>query len=960
MTQEELFGALTARVAATPGSVVTISNGDIHYDSAIRRGREPTGRGPEETVRALVLMHIVHDLGYRAANVQLEYRVRARAGRGQRDKYADIVISRRENGAESVYCLVECKTPDQYWAEREDAFETQLFGLNLFLEPNAVYLAYCTVEPETDGGVSIEVASVSGVEYPGHRQWKEAGSPLPFDSIAARFGRATKTPWIRGGDKDLRRTADPKELSSLRKELHDVLWGGGGQTDTDIFNLLTRLLLAKVHDEQTTKNGEPYRFQASPEEELDEILGRLDTLYREGLEKRLHLTSEQASKRHIRHAGKGTDAQIRFAIERLEPYDFTLLAVQEGQPDILGDFFEGVMRTGFKQTKGQFFTHRNIADFLVRATGLAAESRRRAREGQPPPKVLDPAAGSGTFLIAAMRGIHESLTRLQDQEGPTLSVAAQAVLDRILRGGARRHAWAENHCFGLELNNDLGLAAQINMLLHADGASSIFAGPESGDALAPFPQYAAHSPTLASTGTAQPYPKPVCEQFDFVLTNPPFSADYSPEDKSRHARALDIAARSQQSEDLFVDRWFQWLRPEGIVGAVVPNSLLDGRKSEGRNHLLRHFTVLAIVSLPADAFYPHTSTKTSLLIARKKTRAAMKADYGRTPEKVLEHHDPILFAKAVYLGYRRTAKAEFSEERNDLHAISDALEILTESEAVRAISPKILLSGTSKPRLDADYALNQAVVEDSVPVGEMLRIGPRDAATPEDPDYYYCEIGHIGRFGDISPMRVTPADEEADPEIARQLDRIRKKVAADKAMQVADWSLLLPKTRTYLGKFAVVTGREPNVFFTTDLYPLAPGPELLSRCENDRGLAACALLLSAKNRNELLPVFSSLSRWGKAYPVLGEDDLARAVIPARILESATTPVRLDLARRLRDSIRNQEETREEIRYVIRETDAFVYGDATGPLPIAVPPEEFGTEGEGGQQPYRPRRTNRDD
>ena len=765
-----------------------------------------------------------------------------------------------------------------------------------------------------------------------------------------RFRGVAKTPRIRGGGRDLRRTADSKELLSLRKELHDVLWGGGSQSDTEIFGLLTRLLLAKVHDEQTTERREAYRFRAPPEEELDEVLRRLDTLYREALVKRLHFTGEQASEHHIRHAGKGTDAQVRFAIERLEPYDFTGLAAREGQPDIIGDFFEGVMRTGFKQTKGQFFTHRNIADFLVRATGLAAESRRRAREGQLPPKVLDPAAGSGTFLIAAMRGIHESLTRLRDEEGPTLSAAAHAVLDRILRGAARRHAWAENHCVGLELDHDLGFAAQVNMLLHAAGASSILAGPESGDALAPFPQSAAHSPTPASTGAAPPYPLPVCERFDFILTNPPFSADYTPEDRRRHACALEIAARSRKSEDLFVDRWFQWLRPGGIVGAVVPNSLLDGRRSEGRNHLLRHFAVLAVVSLPADAFYPHTGAKTSLLIAKKKKRAAMKADYGRAPEELLERHDPILFAKAASLGYRRAANRESSEERNDLHPIADALEARAESEAVRAISPKGLLSGASKPRLDADYALNQAVIEESVPVGAMLRISPRNPAAPGDSDYDYCEIEHIGRFGDISPIRVTPADRGADPEMARQLDRIRRKVDGGKAMRIADWSVLLPKTRAYLGKFAVVTGGESDVFFTTDLYPLAPGPELLARCDNDRGLATCALLLSAKDRGELLPVFASLSRWGKAYPVLGEDDLARAVVPARILESATAPARLARARLLRDSIRDQERNREAIRQVIREMDA-CGGDATGPLAVAVPREELGTEGEGGRQPY---------
>lgn len=273
-------------------------------------------------------------------------------------------------------------------------------------------------------------------------------------------------------------------------------------------------------------------------------------------------------------------------------------------------------------------------------------------------------------------------------------------------------------------------------------------------------------------------------------------------------------------------------------------------------------------------------------------------------------------------------------------------------DLIRTIQPRDLLTGSPALRLDADFALNQTGIESPVSIETMLRFQDGDEVEPPDSEFYYCEIGHIGRFGDISPMRVTAADDETDPDLARQLDRIRKKVEAGKIMGLPDWTMLLPKTRTYLGKFAVVTGREPNLYFTTDLYALAPGPALLGRCGGDRGLATCALLLSAKNRSELLPVFISLSRWGKAYPVLKDKDLKAARIPSEVLDRATTKSRLALAERLRDSIETQEGTRREIRHVIRETDAFQYGDATGPLPVAVPPEEFGTEGEGEAGSYQ--------
>lgn len=276
-------------------------------------------------------------------------------------------------------------------------------------------------------------------------------------------------------------------------------------------------------------------------------------------------------------------------------------------------------------------------------------------------------------------------------------------------------------------------------------------------------------------------------------------------------------------------------------------------------------------------------------------------------------------------------------------------------DLIRTILPRDLLSGSPALRLDADFALNQTGIEDPVSIETMLRFEAGGPAQPGKAEFYYCEIGHIGRFGDISPMRVTAVEDETDPDLARQLDRIRKKVKAGKIMCLDDWTMLLPKTRTYLGKFAVVSGWEPNLYFTTDLYALVPGPALLARCGDDRGLATCALLLAAKNRGELLPVFVSLSRWGKAYPVLRDDDLKAARIASEILDRATTSHRLAMAARLRDSIKAQETTRREIGQVIREIDAFQYGGATGPLPVAVPPEELGTEGEGDEGTYRPSR-----
>ena len=173
---------------------------------------------------------------------------------------------------------------------------------------------------------------------------------------------------------------------------------------------------------------------------------------------------------------------------------------------------------------------------------------------------------------------------------------------------------AKESCFGMEINSALGLAAQVNMFVHGDGASSILAGPENGDGLLPLSHYVQQE--VSQSLTRGPYPQAVANSFDAIITNPPFVVDFTDEQKEAHRSTFTVAKRTERSEELFVERWFQFLKPGGRLGAVVPNSLLDSRsKAHGRDFLVKHFWIKAIVSLPSSAFYPHTMTKTSLLFA---------------------------------------------------------------------------------------------------------------------------------------------------------------------------------------------------------------------------------------------------------------------------------------------------------------------------------------------------------
>ena len=86
----------------------------------------------------------------------------------------------------------------------------------------------------------------------------------------------------------------------VQTDLHNVLWGGGGTDDNEVFSSLVNLILAKIQDEDVTEDGEVYGFQSltfekerDGEFESNEILfERINKLYRDALKAKLYILDE--------------------------------------------------------------------------------------------------------------------------------------------------------------------------------------------------------------------------------------------------------------------------------------------------------------------------------------------------------------------------------------------------------------------------------------------------------------------------------------------------------------------------------------------------------------------------------------------------------------------------------------------------------------------------------------------
>ncbi|MBI2552561.1 restriction endonuclease subunit M [Candidatus Uhrbacteria bacterium] len=573
---------------------------------------------------------LVNELGYKDENIELEKTYQA--GRPKTIKPRIDVIVKDSKG--NPFFFIEIKAPEEFEAGKS-LIEDQLFGLAALEEgkygTNIKYLVYFSVDVNDVGAIRDKLIVIDYQKYRTYEVWEKDGFLSVADELPARYEMAQKEPYIKGGKKDLLKTFDKTDLNSLRANLHNVLWGGGGTDDNDVFAYLVNIVLAKIQDEGEKADGEKYDFQIFTYEKQggekfesdEELFERINGLYRRALKQRLYITDEaKLKKSFVIDENKFSLNKLKYAVGALEKYSFVDGKNNFDGKDILGDFFEGIIREGFKQTKGQFFTHINVVRFMLWGLQLDKLAIERVNKDVELPYLIDPSAGSGTFLIEYMKFITDNLKRrFRNQLAKKRDVEDK--FHQWFLPDHRENKWAEKFIYGVEINFNLGTATKVNMILHGDGSTNVFVK----DGLLPFRFYDKETaPNFLKQYEEEKtyFDKEVNAQFDVVISNPPFSVDLDNETKKSVKKEF-IFGDKKNSENLFIERWYQLLRENGRLGVVLPESVFDTTENKYiRLFIYKYFKVKAVVSLPQLTFEPFTSTKTSLLFAQKKTKAEIE------------------------------------------------------------------------------------------------------------------------------------------------------------------------------------------------------------------------------------------------------------------------------------------------------------------------------------------------
>lgn len=308
-------------------------------------------------------------------------------------------------------------------------------------------------------------------------------------------------------------------------------------------------------------------------------------------------------------------------------------------------------------------------------------------------KVLDPACGTGGFLVIAMNEVIQALedSLIKEWERPK----SRWTDDEKLLFQQRVAEIAQANFFGFDLNPDLVKATKMNMVMNNDGSGNIF---QTDSLLPPHAWEADFRKNLAKALDVKEYALRSFETiglFDVIVTNPPFGSKIPVKDPhildqfdlghiwerdKTHRDRWTLTKRLQSSvppEQLFVERCLQLLEPGGRMGIVLPDSILS---SPGlgyiRQWLIERTQIVASIDLHEDTFQPRNGTFTSVLFLRKKTDKEI-AQQERTREMA---DYPIFMAMVERVGHDKRGNPLFKRDRQGNEILVPDVEVVESGE----------------------------------------------------------------------------------------------------------------------------------------------------------------------------------------------------------------------------------------------------------------------------------------
>lgn len=357
---------------------------------------------------------------------------------------------------------------------------------------------------------------------------------------------------------DIKDNSSTDYFDAFKKLYYHLYSNSNASRAERIIGDLSRLLLVALCKNRDPKN----------QKDIDNFLagkGGANALLLPILKKQYASVFDKDEKFHL------DDVSLRYGLSAISDLDLHM-----AKSHLLGDAFQALIGPNLRGDKGQFFTPKSIVRCIVSIISPEAGA-----------KVVDPACGTGGFLIETAtywdeKNIeHGSLVGVDKDSD--LYVLSSALTQLV---SPEKSKILNANSLDIELLKSNGL---YNDIFDAD---YVFTNPPFG-AKIPIKD------------------QDILEQYDLGHSWE-FSKDENEWFKTKKLKA------SEDPQTLFIELCVKLLKPNGVLGIVLPEGIFGNSKSGHVLDFLRNNgEIFALIDCPRTSFQPGTDTKTNVLFFRK-------------------------------------------------------------------------------------------------------------------------------------------------------------------------------------------------------------------------------------------------------------------------------------------------------------------------------------------------------